>query len=573
MAIIEQPDDQAPWPRRGLLAVLEFATASHARAVTFLLVVCLAAFLPGFWNTPPIDRDEARFAQATKQMLETGDYVDIRFQHDVRYKKPVGIYWLQAGAVKLGEKLGVPEARTKIWLYRIPSLIGAIGAVLLTYWTALAFGSRRTAYLAALMLACSVLLSVEARLAKTDAALLLTVVAAMGALARLYLPACKPADARQYVIPAFIFWTALAAGALLKGPLILMVAGLAMATLIVRDRSAAWLPRLRPAPGLVWFIVLVAPWFLAIAARSGESFFVQSVGRDLLAKAVTGQESHGAPPGYYAVLFWATFWPAAPLVLTAAPAIWAERREAGNQFLLAWAVPSWIVFEVALTKLPHYVLPLYPAIAILIAQCIERHALSTNRHLARATVGWPIFAALLPGASIAALVAMRWHLGAIAWPFAAAGFIFSFWAWRLYKADGAEHSILRASMAAILVYVAVLGAVVPLMRPLFPSVVLARILGAAECEGPRAAAAGFHEPSLVFLAGTSTILTDGAGAAAFLSGGECRYAFVENRHERAFATRAAALGIRYRLVSHVQGININGMRPLSIAVYRSQAGS
>ncbi len=57
-------------------------------------------FLPGFFTIPPIDRDEVRFAQATKQMVESGDFVDIRFQDDVRYKKPVGIYWMQAAALK-----------------------------------------------------------------------------------------------------------------------------------------------------------------------------------------------------------------------------------------------------------------------------------------------------------------------------------------------------------------------------------------------------------------------------------------------------------------------------------------
>ena len=132
-------------------------------------LAALLAFLPGFFQIPPTDRDEARFAQATKQMLETGEYVDIRFQDEVRYKKPVGIYWLQAAVVKTAEALGVPNARQKIWLYRIPSLIGAVGAVLLTYWTALAFVSRRAALLAGLMMATSILLGVEARLAKTDA--------------------------------------------------------------------------------------------------------------------------------------------------------------------------------------------------------------------------------------------------------------------------------------------------------------------------------------------------------------------------------------------------------------------
>src|SRR5918999_448152 len=86
---------------RGLIALLDFAHVSHMRAAMFLLALSLVAFLPGFFRIPPVDRDEARFAQATKQMLETGDYVDIRFQNELRYKKPAGIYWMQAGAVKL----------------------------------------------------------------------------------------------------------------------------------------------------------------------------------------------------------------------------------------------------------------------------------------------------------------------------------------------------------------------------------------------------------------------------------------------------------------------------------------
>src|SRR5579884_3968168 len=146
---------------RGLAAALDYATGSHARAVIVLLVFTLLALLPGFFSIPPVDRDEARFAQATKQMLETGQYVDIRFQDEVRYKKPVGLYWLQAAAVKAGEAVGIPSARTTIWLYRLPSLFGAIGAVLLTYWAALAFVARRSAALAALMIAGSIILGVE----------------------------------------------------------------------------------------------------------------------------------------------------------------------------------------------------------------------------------------------------------------------------------------------------------------------------------------------------------------------------------------------------------------------------
>ena len=143
----------------------------------------------------------------------------------------------------------------------------------------------------------SVLLGVEARLAKTDAMLLLTVVAAMGALARVYLSWQRGEDPEHppWSWPA-IFWTALAGGILLKGPLILMFVGLTIVTLAILDRSAAWLWRLRPVWGLMWMLVLVLPWFIAIFWRAGDAFFTDSIGGDMLSK-LAAQESHGAPPG------------------------------------------------------------------------------------------------------------------------------------------------------------------------------------------------------------------------------------------------------------------------------------
>jgi 4-amino-4-deoxy-L-arabinose transferase-like glycosyltransferase len=559
----------APTILKDLGALLAFATASHARAIVFLIAISLASFLPGFFNIPPIDRDEARFAQATKQMIESGDYIDIRYQDEVRYKKPVGIYWLQAGVVNAAEAIGVPQARTTIWLYRVPSLLGAIGAVLLTYWAALAFVSRRMAYLAGLMMATAVLLNVEARLAKTDAMLLLCCVAAMAVLARAYLTQSTGRDIGWG--QAVILWTAIAAGILLKGPLILMVVGLAAVSVSAADRSARWLMRLRPLVGILWVLILVLPWFVAIMARAGDSFLQESVGQDLLAKIFQGQETHGAPPGYYLLLFWLTFWPAAPFAAIAAPAVWRQRREPPVRFLLAWIAPSWIVFELVVTKLPHYVLPLYPAIALLIAREIERHALSENPHLVRFNVMWPVFAAVLPAGAIILLIYLRGQFGWLAWPFAAGTAIFGFYAWRLYDIEGAERSFVRASTAAVFLYISVLGVVVPLMRPVFPSRGLAELVANSGCTNPVIASAGYQEPSLVFLLGTRTRLVDGATAAVILRQGDCRLALVESRHDRVFAQRAEWLGLRYSLRGRLDNaFNTNGGRSISFAIYRSE---
>jgi 4-amino-4-deoxy-L-arabinose transferase-like glycosyltransferase len=557
-------------PGSVLVRVLDFVTASHARSIAFLLLCGLLFFLPGFVNIPPIDRDETRFAQATKQMVETGDFVDIRFQDDVRYKKPVGIYWLQSAVVETASKLGLPRAQIRIWLYRIPSLIGAIGAVLMTYWTALAFVTRRGAVLAGLIMCSSVLLGAEARLAKTDAMLLLTVIATMGAMARVYLSWQRGEDPARppWSWPA-IFWTALAGGILIKGPLILVFVGLTVATLAILDRTAAWLWRLRPVWGLTWLLVLILPWFIAIFWRAGETFFVDSLGGDMLSK-IAAQESHGAPPGTYLLLFWVTFWPAAPLAGLAAPAVWRARREPGAQYLLAWLMPSWIMFELVLTKLPHYVLPLYPAIAILIVGALERRVLSRSPWLVRGAAWWFAIPAITAVSVIVGAIALTRQPAFLAWPFLAVSLIFGLFAWWLYDDNRAERSLLNAAAAALFLGMGVYGIVAPSLKPLFPSVEIARVLRNVVCVGPKAAAAGYHEPSLVFMTGTSTLLTDGSGAADFLSHGSCRFALVEARTERAFAQRAEAIGLRYNVATRIEGYNFSQGKAISVAVFRSE---
>lgn len=153
-----------------------------------LLLLCLALWLPGFLTLPATDRDEARFAQASRQMVETGDYLRIRFGQEERNKKPAGIHWLQAAAVHAAEATGLGD-RSQIWPYRVPSLLGALAAVLATFQLGRALVGRRAALLGAAMLAASLVLVGEAHIAKTDAVLLATVTAAMGCSAS---PICGP---------------------------------------------------------------------------------------------------------------------------------------------------------------------------------------------------------------------------------------------------------------------------------------------------------------------------------------------------------------------------------------------
>ncbi len=546
-----------------------FCSASHWRACMLLLVLSLGAFLPGFASVPPFDRDEPRFAQASKQMLESGDFVDIRFQQEARHKKPVGIYWLQSASVAAGEALGVPEARVQIWLYRLPSLAGAIAAVLLTYWALLAFVPARLALLGGALIAAAVLLGVEARIAKTDAVLLACAVATMGALARAWLDWTRSLA----FVPSrklwLLFWAATALSILVKGPIVPMIWGLAAIVLSLRERSWRWFAVLRPLPGLALCLIVVMPWLLAIAWKTGGSFFADSVGADMLGKVAEGQEKHWGPPGLYLLMFFGTYWPAAAFAAMAVPFAWRRRREPQILFLLAWIVPSWLVFEAVPTKLPHYVLPLYPAITGILLLALVNDGIDRHRRGTMATA-WLVF--LVPAALTGVILYANWTfdrtLPYLALPVLALALIVTILVVTAFRRRDFEGALWRCVVASLLLGIGVYGLAYESLRSLHLSPRLAESVRAVGCADPAVITVGYREPSLVFLTGTGLAMAaDGGAAAEFLTGPGCRVALVERRFAADFQAGLARAGVSPRLVTTIPGFNLNGGRQLEISVF------
>ena len=275
-----------PAPHLSVFTSIRSTPRSTLSKYLFLILICLVFFVPGLSRFPPVDRDESRFAQAASQMLKTGDFIRIRFQDEPRNKKPIGIYWLQAASAALS---GTFESR-KIWPYRIPSLLGAIFSVLLTFALGRRLFGERAGLLGAALAACSILLVMEAHLATTDAVLLATIVAAQSALSRFYI---RDNENQSLQIGAFLtFWIAQAIGILVKGPVTPMISLLTIGCLTAADRDAKWLKGMKPLPGLAITALLVSPWMIAIAMATGGAFFQQAVVKDMLLKVASGQESH-----------------------------------------------------------------------------------------------------------------------------------------------------------------------------------------------------------------------------------------------------------------------------------------
>ena len=532
-----------------------------------LVLLCLALWLPGFFSIPPSDRDEARFAQATRQMLETGDHVRIRYQEEERNKQPVGIHWLQASTVRVAEVLHLGW-RGDIWPYRAPSLLGALLAVLATFHWGRGLVGRRAAWLGAAMLGSTLLLTVEVHIAKTDAALLASVAAAMGLFGACYLrpAAFTPKDAAA-------FWLILGVSILLKGPIGPMVALLAGVTLAIADKGATWWRALRPAWGVPLMLAVALPWLVAIGIATEGRFFSQAVGGDMLAKVGAGEEKHWGPPGYYLLSFAIAAFPSAWVVLAALPGAWRDRLNPSTRFLLAWVVPSWLLFEAVQTKLPHYVLPMFPALMLLGAAW----ALDPLRRMPPAWLRWLGLAAVAGVAAGLALLALAlpWRLVVnLLWggPVALLGAAALVWLVLQLRARGAwAGAVLAGCVLAAPVYLGVLEGVLPGLRPIWVSERLAATLhrAAPGLEPARFGVTGYSEPSLVFAVGTAiNLLGNGPDTAQFLAGGPGRVVAVANRAEPGFQQEMTRLGLAAREIGMVTGINYTRGRFLTLQLYR-----
>lgn len=510
-------------------------------AYLWLVLLCLMLFVPGLRSLPALDPGESRVAVATRQALEgTG-------------LRPPALHWAQAASVRTVEALGLhAEARARIWAYRIPSLCGAIAAVLATFHLGRALVGRRAAFLGAGLLAASVGMAIAARLAMADAVLLACTVAAMGLMGRAYLAPARVAPGQ-----AAGFWLAAGGAVLLAGPGGALVPLAAAVTLAVADRGWAtglpWLRALRPGWGLPLMVVAAVPW-LASAPGAGAS------------------GGWWVPPGAQLLGFILLGFPAAFLVLRALPGAWADRLHPPTRFLLAWAVPAWLVAEALPARSLLDALPAFPALMLLAAGAALDPLRSPPPRwlgvlaagvLLAAAVGLGVAAALLPLLADGRVVTVA----LLALPLAVA---LALLVLRLVRAGRPARAALLAIALTVPLHVIALGAVLPRLTAPWISPRLATLVLQAQpgIHDARFAVAGYEAPSLGFALGAG-IGRPGTGedAARFLAAGPGRLVAVADRQDAAFRGQAAARGLGLREHGVVAGFDLARGRWVAISLY------
>jgi 4-amino-4-deoxy-L-arabinose transferase-like glycosyltransferase len=299
-------------------------------------------------------------------MFARGDFITPYFNGVPRFEKPVLIYWLQAATFAA---LGESELAA-----RLPAALAGLGTVVLLYLLAAHLLSRRAAVVAALVLATMFQFVVFARKGLTDAPALFFVVAALYGFVR-----ATSAPASRVAV--WLAWSAIGLGVLTKGPVgLLPLAIWGAYAAICRDWQ--FVTALRPVAGGALAAVIALPWYLAMVALHGRAFFDFAIGNEIVARVFV-QSSTVPVRGFF---YYFKVWPgdAAPWsLLFVASAIWAAARwrrfdaPARRVVVLAvtWFVVVFVLFSLSKFKVSHYVLPAYPAAALLIGLFVDRLAL------------------------------------------------------------------------------------------------------------------------------------------------------------------------------------------------------
>lgn len=330
----------------------------------YLLLSLAAAllFLPNLGLPSLWDIDEGHNAEAAREMMASGNWIVPTFNFQLRVDKPALLYWLQIAAY---ETFGINE-----FAARLPSALAALLAVLICYELGRCLFGAREGFYAGIILASSVLFCASAHFANPDALLnattLLTCFCLWQALA----------EGR----PAWFLASGISSGlaVLAKGPVGLVLPG--AIAFVFLTWTYGW-RRLRSwylGGGILTFIFTALPWYVWVGVDTRTDFlrgffFTHNVGRFL-----QPMESHGGPVFYYLLVLLVGLAPWSIFLGLTSWQTWttlrrpdSERTYRATQFLVSWIGVYLIFFSLSRTKLPNYVLPIYPPLALLTARFLE----------------------------------------------------------------------------------------------------------------------------------------------------------------------------------------------------------
>jgi 4-amino-4-deoxy-L-arabinose transferase-like glycosyltransferase len=357
---------------------LKSAPAKYA----ILFFACVLFHILGTWSLPLIDRDEPRFAEASREMIERGNYIVPYFNNQLRLDKPPLAYWAQVASYHIfGEN---------DFAARFSSAIAAALTALLLFVWGRRMGGEKLGWWAAIIFTLSAQTFVHAKAAVADMWLVLFVTLANWAGYEL-LVGSNQAAARPAVAPYpqtrwwVIFYLSLALGFLAKGP-IAWTPLLTIAAIIIYTREWRLVGRFNFVGGILLTLVVVALWGIPALIQTHGAFFTVGIGRHVVTRSFMTLEGHGSSsfgvymlllPFYFVTIF-ISFFPWSIKLPWLIRKLWRNRevevdapgysRSPIDTYLFWGIAVVFVIFTLVSTKLPHYTLPAFPLLALLLAR-------------------------------------------------------------------------------------------------------------------------------------------------------------------------------------------------------------
>jgi 4-amino-4-deoxy-L-arabinose transferase-like glycosyltransferase len=318
---------------------------------TLLLLALFLSFFVTLGWLPLFDLDEGAFSEATREMVESGNYLTTYLNGDLRFDKPIFIYWFQALSLHL---FGPNE-----FAVRLPSAIAAMLWVWATYLFTARYSDSRRAFIAAFAMSASLQITIIAKAAIADALLNLFIALAMFALYRLY-----ETRENRYIYLTFLF---VGLGTLTKGPVAIMIP-LVVSFLFFLFKGAwrFWIKSVFNPLGIGIFLAVAAPWYILEYLDQGEKFINGFFLKHNISRFSGAMEGHYGSLIYYVPVLLVGLLPFTSLYLKVLASVKKFMSSDLHLFLLLWFAFVFIFFSFSGTKLPHYIIYGYTPLFILV---------------------------------------------------------------------------------------------------------------------------------------------------------------------------------------------------------------
>ena len=366
---------------------------STTTAYATLFFGCLLFHIVGTWNLPLIDRDEPRFAEASREMIERGDYVVPYFNNQLRLDKPPLTYWAQTLSYRVfGEN---------DFAARFPSAIAAASTALVIFTWGTRLRRKELGLWAAIIFTLSLQTFIHAKAAVADMWLVLFVTLAHWSGWETFQRSPRNHGAPIWKSPFLVFYLSLALGFLAKGPIAWMPL-LTVVAMIISTRDWQLVRSFKFVRGILLTLAVTALWGIPALIQTRGQFFSVGIGRHVIGRSLATMEGHGADSfgmyllllPFYLVTLFVSFFPWSMKLPWLVQRLWRERRigiadpgESANKidaYLLTGTAIIFIIFTLIKTKLPHYTLPAFPLLALLLARHWHQAATAKGPSLFRA---------------------------------------------------------------------------------------------------------------------------------------------------------------------------------------------